>query len=138
MRQTAIGEQTDEIGQEIAAAIADPERVAGRGGKTDRKSVGLVKFAPVPRFDRVRDRRSERQSEPIKQVGFAGVEEIAADGKASADQRAAVKIGIEQVEERSVEPDGVADQFDDAAAPVGVVLVLWWPWNLPSSPVVST
>uniref|UniRef100_A0A0D3F5U2 Uncharacterized protein n=1 Tax=Oryza barthii TaxID=65489 RepID=A0A0D3F5U2_9ORYZ len=27
---------------------------------------------------------------------------------------------------------------DDAAAPVGVVLVLWWPWNLPSSPVVST
>jgi hypothetical protein len=31
---------------------------------------------------------------------------------------------------------------DAAAAPVGVVLVLWlwlWgPWNLPSSPVVST
>lgn len=29
---------------------------------------------------------------------------------------------------------------DDAAAPVGVVLALWWcgPWNLPSSPVVST
>jgi hypothetical protein len=30
--------------------------------------------------------------------------------------------------------------FGDAAAPVGVVLLLWWPWpwNLPSSPVVST
>ena len=27
---------------------------------------------------------------------------------------------------------------DDAAAPVGVVVLLWWPWNLPSSPVVST
>jgi hypothetical protein len=28
----------------------------------------------------------------------------------------------------------------DAAAPVGVVLLLWLcgPWNLPSSPVVST
>ena len=28
----------------------------------------------------------------------------------------------------------------DAASPVGVVLLLWWPWvwSLPSSPVVST
>lgn len=30
--------------------------------------------------------------------------------------------------------------FGDAAAPVGVVPLLWWPWpwNLPSSPAVST
>jgi hypothetical protein len=28
----------------------------------------------------------------------------------------------------------------EAAEPVGVVLLLWWPgpWNVPSSPVVST
>ena len=43
------------------------------------------------------------------------------------------------------EADAADDQLlriflGDAAAPVGVVLLLWWPWpwNLPSSPVVST